>query len=194
VVFITKFRNSISLNVNIKQILPSLTLTTFVAAITGSVLASFETVLEHTPIFIVIYPAVLDTVGDQSSILANSTTTKLHLGTIDPSLRFIKEQSFIRTLLPIIIGGILMSIILSIISFLLYPYNIGLLLFLKFSITLILADLIAFIILGYISAIITVLMYRYGLDPDNLIVPLLSTFADLTTTFVLASLFQLILI
>ena len=55
---------------------------------------------------------------------------------------------------------------------------------------LLITNIIAFITIVIISYAISIVMFKRGLDPDNFVIPLISTLADaITTAAILASLF-----
>jgi cation transporter-like permease len=76
VFLIIKYRKEEYIRKGIVQALPVLTITSLIAAGTGSILASFPDILNSVPVLIVFYPAIISIVGSQSSILANTSTTK----------------------------------------------------------------------------------------------------------------------
>jgi mgtE-like transporter len=167
------------------QSIPALTFTNFIAAGTGSVLAFFSDILIQVPVLIVFYPAILSTIGDQSIILANTTTTKLHLGSIKPSLLTLKTQEFHITYGGIIVAGIIFTSLLSIIGFALVPKSITLILYFQILAILVVTNILSYIIISTIALSTTFITYRIGLDPDSLVNPLLSSTADLITTSIL---------
>ncbi len=167
------------------QSLPALTITNIIAAGTGSVLAFFSDILTQVPILIVFYPAILSTIGDQSIILANTTTTKLYLGKIKPSFSTLKTQEFQITYSGIIFAGIIFTLLLSIIGISLVPRSITAVLFFKILAVLIITNILAYFIISSLAISSTFITYKIGLDPDSLVNPLLTSTADLITTSIL---------
>jgi len=167
------------------QSMPVLTITNFIAAGTGSVLAFFSDILIQVPVLIVFYPAILSTIGDQSIILANTTTTKLHLGSIKPSFSTLKTQEFNITYSGIIFAGIVFTSLLSIVGFALVPKSITFALYFQILAVLIITDILAFFFISILAISTTFITYRIGLDPDSLVNPLLTSTADLITTSIL---------
>ncbi|NHJ33765.1 MAG: hypothetical protein FK732_12975 [Asgard group archaeon] len=167
------------------QALPTLTITSLIAAGTGTILASFQGILDQAQILLVFFPAVISTVGAQGSILANTTTTKLHLGTVKPSFSFFKTQNFYTHFLGLITAGIIMGLVYSVLGTIILPEGFTAVVYFKFLLILILTNLIAFSIIGLIAIIASFLTFKSGLDPDNLVNPLLSSTADLIATSIL---------
>ncbi len=174
------------------QTLPVLTVTNLIAAGTGSVLALFSTILSSVPILIVFYPAIISTVGSQSSILANTSTTKLHLGTMKPSLSSLKTQEFSISLSGILTASLIIVTIMSLLGIAMFPEGITFSLYGSILGLLIFANFFSFFIVGLIAISATFITFRLGMDPDNLVNPLLSSSADLITTSILVLFFFLL--
>ncbi len=187
---IVKLRQSNFFMKGISQSLPVLTITNLIATGTGSVLASLSSIL--SPIIIVFYPAIISSVGSQNSILANTTSTKLHLGSIKPSLKSLKTQDFLITYLGIVTGAILIVSLMSIIGVLLFPQGITFLIYLRILGLLLITNFLSFVIISVIALSAAFLSFKFGLDPDNLVNPLLSSSADLVTTSILVLMFILL--
>ena len=167
------------------QSLPTLTITNFIAAGTGSILAFFSNILIQVPVLLVFYPAILSTIGDQSIILANTTTTKLHLGRIEPSFKTLKTQEFHISYSALIVAGLLFTTLLSIIGTALLPQGITFVIYFKILLILIITNLLSYLIISSLALSSTFITFRIGLDPDSLVNPLLSSTADLITTSIL---------
>ncbi len=186
VFFFVKFGKRDYVSSSIKQSLPTLTITNLIASGTGTMLASIQLMLVQFPIFLVVYPAMISTVGGQGSILANTTSTKLHLGTIKPSFTFFKSKNFLSSFGSIFTAGLLLNFLYSILGTLLSPDGIS---FSKYGVLLLiltLSNIIGFLIIGILATSSAFIAYRFGLDPDNLVNPILSSCADLVTTGLLA--------
>jgi len=170
---------------SIKQSLPTLTITTLIASGTGTILAYFQTMFSmflQFPIFLVFYPAMISTVGAQGAILANTTSTKLHLGTIKPSFTFFKSKNFLSSFGGIFTAGLLLSLLYSILGPLISPGEISFSKYGAFLLILILSNTIGFLIIGILATSSALATYRFGLDPDNLVSPILTSCADLVMT------------
>ncbi|MHA1953918.1 MAG: magnesium transporter [Candidatus Heimdallarchaeaceae archaeon] len=185
VLLIIKWRKVKYITDGIIQSLPTLSITNLIAAGTGTVLASFQALLGANPILLICYPAVISTVGSQGSVFANTTSTKLHLGTIKPSFSFFKTQDFVISFFGILSVGFLLNLIYSAIGTGITSESISFSIYLRLILLLLLTNLISFLLVFMISTAASFLTYRFGLDPDNLVNPILSSSADLITTSVL---------
>ncbi len=147
--------------------------------ISGSALDRISQIIATEPAIYMVYPAIIDTVGDVGSIVGSTATTKLNMGSARPSLRLIADQSenIIGTWaasLTLFIGYVLItSVVFNIATIAVLP-----LLVLRIVTTNILA-----VGLGVtISLSLALETYRRGWDPDNFVIPLESTLADAITS------------
>ena len=70
----------------------TLLLVGFIVNFTGSILGKIGQTIRGKPEVYVAYPALIDTVGDVGSIVGSTATTRLALGTIEPSLSGVKKH------------------------------------------------------------------------------------------------------
>ncbi len=191
VFYFVKFGNRDYVKSSIKQSLPTLTITNLIASGTGSMLASVQLMLLQFPIFLIFYPAMISTVGGQGAILANTTSTKLHLGTIKPTFTFFKSKSFLSSFGSIFTAGLFLSLLYSILGPLISPGEISFSKYGLFLLVLILSNAVGFLIIGVLATSSAFITYRFGLDPDNLVNPILSSSADLVMTWLLILSFRI---
>ncbi|HDD64216.1 MAG: hypothetical protein DRJ32_04480 [Thermoprotei archaeon] len=158
----------------IKESIITLTLVSAIVNLTGYILIKISEYIGRRAEVYIIYPAIIDTVGDVGSIVGSKTTTKLALGTIDPSLKALRDN------MPEIVGSWLSSILM----FMLYALTSGALTLsldkMYSMVTVLLATNIlsisAIIMLAHLIAIVA---YEKGLNPDNFVNPIESTLADI---------------
>lgn len=169
----------------IKESLLTIIIVSFIINIAGATLGKVDEIIRQReeiyrtyPIYVV-YPALIDTIGDVGSVVGSTATTKLALGTLKPNFASIKQHltevtsAWAASLIMFSIYSFLALIIRGVLT----PLNI-----IKFTALLLTANIIAaiFIIsIAYSTAIIT---YKHGLDPDNFDIPLGSSSADSITT------------
>ncbi|MEM3153219.1 MAG: magnesium transporter, partial [Candidatus Bathyarchaeia archaeon] len=127
----------------------------------------------------VVYPALIDTIGDVGAVVGSTATTKLALGTLRASLSSVKNHQveilgawtaslimyFAYSVLALLITGVFAPI--SLLTFTLFLFTVNV--FAAFLI----------ILVSYSVAILT---YQRGLDPDNFEIPIESSLADSITT------------
>ncbi|MEM2249416.1 MAG: magnesium transporter [Candidatus Bathyarchaeia archaeon] len=165
----------------LKESLLTLVLVSFIVNVAGATLGRVEELIrgkELSQVYVV-YPALIDTIGDVGAVVGSTATTKLALGTLKASLSSLKSHwmeisgawaaslimYFAYSILGLLITGTFGPISLVAFTFLLFTVNI-------FAASLI-------ILVSYSVAILT---YQRGLDPDNFEIPIESSLADSITT------------
>ncbi|WP_457548936.1 magnesium transporter [Archaeoglobus sp.] len=152
-----------------------LTILAIVEGVAGGILESYSEYIYKTFILSVIYPAILDSLGNYGCIVGSKTSTRLHLGEI--------EKLFDRKTFNDVISLLSTSVPLSIVMYSLgyvistnlgKPASVNYEFFLLYPIVV-----LGVMLLGYLLAFVS---YRFGLDPDNVTVPTITTLADLIGT------------
>jgi mgtE-like transporter len=166
----------------IKESLATLLLIAFVVNITGTALRGVNALAGMRREIYTVYPAIIDLMGDVGLIVGSAATTKLALGALAPSISSIKNHAkniFSTWFSSILLFGVLGIFALAINSNLTLPSILNLLP------TLLLTNIIAFITIVIISYAISIVTFKRGLDPDNFVIPVISTLADSITTIAL---------
>jgi mgtE-like transporter len=163
----------------IKEFLLTLLSVTFIVNITGSLLVRVSNVIGNRSEVYMVYPALIDTVGDVGSIIGSTVTTKLALGSIKPSFSSIRTHT-------VEIGGawsasLVIFVSYAVISLLAFGVNTleGIM---CFTGQLLITNLLAVSIMIFIAYSIAIFTYRRGLNPDNFVIPIESSLADTVTT------------
>ncbi len=160
----------------VKEFMMTLVIVTMIVNVTGTALNRITEVIGKRPEVFMIYPALIDTVGDVGSIIGSTATTKMALGVMPTEFTAIARHW-------IEVGSAWLA---SIIMFVLYTltssavYGMGLfpaLLEDVWTCNLIVVPLI--IVISFSTAIVT---RRRGLDPDNFIIPIETSISDGLTT------------
>ena len=152
--------------------------------ISGTILSSNEKILYSLPIILLILPALNSLIGDISTVLVSRLTTHLYIGTISPKFQKsdrLKEDFY----------GLLMVLLLSLAALIFLGYLIGgvsgieiinpILVILIISLTVLLIFAMMFL-LSFISAIF---LFKHGKDPNNFLIPSITSLADLLTPLLL---------
>ena len=147
--------------------------------ITGYVLSTISEFVGQKPKIYVVYPAIIDTMGDVGAIVGSTATTKLALGSLDSSVRSIRNHRI--QIAAAWIASAAMFMIYALISSLYRPPS-SVLEALTFLFLLLATNFFAGIIIIFISFSVAVLTFQKGLDPDNFVIPLESSLADAITT------------
>jgi len=146
--------------------------------LSGSVLSDIFCT-SYFPGLLVLLPPLMELRGNISSAFAAKFSTGLHLGTIKPNFRN-NTKKFKSDIYSFIIILIVMPIILGIFVWIFcIIFNIPNLGLLYFIIISLLTGLIAGTIMAIISIALSILTFKYGLDPDSIVVPILGFSGDI---------------
>jgi len=160
--------------------------------ISGTLLSSNEALLYTVPIMLLILPALNSLIGDISTVLVSRLTTHLYIGTIQPRVRKserLKEDFY----------GLLITLLLSLgaLIFLGYLFSvimgIDLVNPLLISLIVCITVLLIFAIMFLLSFVGAIVLFKRGMDPNNFLIPFITSLADFLTPFFLI-LFIIILI
>ena len=166
----------------IRESLVTMIFVSFIVNITGTVLKRISVIVEGRKEIYTVYPALIDAVGDVGSVVGSTATTKLALGLLAPSFSSIRNHA--TNVLSAWAASIVIFVTLAVLSltingmFALYP-------FLDLLSTLLIANIIAVAAIVTVSYAISILTFKKGLDPDNFVIPIESSFADSMTTIAL---------
>ncbi|MEM2995000.1 MAG: magnesium transporter [Candidatus Bathyarchaeia archaeon] len=171
----------------IKESLLTITFVSFVVNVAGSTLGKISEVVEEKGEIYVVYPALIDTIGDVGSVVGSTATTKLALGTLKSSFSSIKSHSteIFGAWTASIIMYCAYSVLALIIQGVFNPSSL-----IGFTMLLLIANLMAASCIIIVSYAVAILTYQKGLDPDNFEIPVESSMADaITSISLLAAIF-----
>lgn len=173
----------------IKEAMYTMVIVAFIVNIAGSVLSRISEVVGRRPEIYVVYPALIDTMGDFGAIVGSTATTKLALGTIDSSFKSIKNHR--NQIAGAWIASVVMYVIFALISSF-YQVPVSFFATLKFVGLLLATNVFAAVFMICISFGVAILTFHRGLDPDNFVIPIESSLADTITTVSLLIMLSLI--
>jgi mgtE-like transporter len=150
--------------------------------ITGHVLSAISEFVGQKPKIYVIYPAIINTMGNVGAIVGSTATTKLALGSLDSSLRSIRNHRI--QIAAVWIASAVMFMIYALFSSL-YLFPSSVLEALTFLFLLLATNFFAGAVMIFVSFSVAILTFKRGLDPDNFVIPLESSLADVITTVLL---------
>ncbi|MEM3702906.1 MAG: magnesium transporter [Candidatus Bathyarchaeia archaeon] len=169
----------------LKESLLTIILVSFIVNVAGFTLGTVDELLRERkdiykdyPVYVV-YPALIDTVGDVGAVVGSTATTKLALGTLKSSFSSIKRHAveiFGAWTASLIMYFAYSVLALTIMGIFTLPK------LLKFTLFLFTINFIAAASIIIISYSIAILTYQRGLDPDNFEIPVESSMADSLTT------------
>jgi mgtE-like transporter len=174
-----------------RAMLPVLLVMTMVEVGSGLVLGAFEAELYRYPTLLVLVPVTIGTAGNLGSVLASRLSTAFHLGTLefsatDESLagNAVATVALAVTLFPVVGAGAwgLRSLLGG------ARLAVGTVVWISLLSGVVLAVLAVGITLGATSV-----AYRYRLDPDDVVLPVVTNSCDVLGVVVLFAIVQLTL-
>jgi mgtE-like transporter len=156
-------------------------------SVNGAVLSNISGRLQRTG-GLVLYPALTNALGNIGSIIGSTTTTNLALG----FTRSLKEEvkSGLKTILQIEAVALLMHIVFAFIAFILQP-GINLLYLLVLAI---LSNISNFSIIAIFALVAAQQSFKRGLNPDNVVIPIITSLADTIATLMLIPIMHFIVL
>ncbi len=154
------------------------------SALSGVILQLNLEALVMVPIIITLIPAFLEEGGNIGNIMSSRLSTKLHAGRMNTDLKVDSEikreivNSYILSLIVFQIVSVLVFIFGSYLGMVAMP--LGKLMFIAGIAGLILTTVIIFV-----SFFVSVVSFRYKINPDNVTIPLITGTADLIGVFTL---------
>lgn len=184
-----KNRKEVEFLKTIKESVYTIFIVSIIVNITGSVLSQISEIIGHRPEIYIVYPALIDTMGDVGAIVGSTATTKLALGSIKSSFKSIKYHR--NQIVGAWIASVFMYVFYALISSL-YEGSMNIFSTLRFIGLLLATNLFAAIFMVCISFGVAILTFKKGLDPDNFVIPIESSLADTITTISLFAMLGLL--
>ena len=166
----------------IKESMITMLLVAFVVNVTGTVLKQISYFVSNRKEIFTVYPALIDTVGDVGSVVGSTATTKLALGLLTPSLASMRSHA--KNIFSAWFASLIVFVILAVLSLSINGV-FSLPSFLNLVSVLLIANVIAVTAIVLLSYSISILTFKKGLDPDNFVIPIESSFADSVTSIAL---------
>jgi mgtE-like transporter len=132
------------------------------------------------PGLVVLYPALTNALGNIGSIIGSTKTTSLALG----SVRNFREEvkSAVSSILQVEAVALGMHIVFGIVTYLIVtPASSGVNLIFLVSVA-VTANISTFLVIGFFAFVIAYFSFRRGLNPDNIVIPAITTVSDSLVT------------
>lgn len=165
-------------------------LSSIIGIFSGSVLSTSQRILYSFPIILLILPALNSLTGDIATVLVSRLTTHLYIGVIPPKVR--KSKRLVDDFI-----GLLLALLLSLIALIIIGYGVGIItgiqivnpfLIISIMTTSVLILFVFMFILLFISSII---IFKRGKDPNNFLIPFITSLADFLTPLLLIIFIQI---
>ena len=169
----------------LKTIRESLIMLMFVALIltlTGTIFKGISRFAENRKEIYTIYPALINMVSNVGSVVGSTANTKLALGLLKPSFSSIKNHA--KNISSAWSASLLIFTVLALISL---AINRVFLLssVLNFMVIIWLSNIIAVIGIVILSYGVSIVTFRRGLNPENFVIPIGTSFATIITSIAL---------
>jgi len=173
----------------VKESVLVLVISSILVNITGILLVSVSSAIEKVRLIYMVYPAIIDTVGDVGSIVGSMVTTRLALGELKATF------GNMTRMLPELGGSWLASAVMfqiyGLASWVFFG-GLGIATLARLSLVLFTTNVIAALAIAIVSLTTAILTYTRGFNPDNFVIPIESSLADsLTTSALLLSIVAL---
>ncbi len=166
----------------IKETFIMLLLVAAILTLTGTIFKSIGAAAQDRREIYTIYPALINTISNVGSVVGSTANTKLALGLITPSFSSIK--SHLKNVSSAWAASLIIFTILATISLaanrVFAPTGV-----LNFLITIWISNIIAVASIALLSFSISIITFKRGLNPDNFVIPLETSFATIITTVAL---------
>ncbi len=157
--------------------LPLLTLCVLIEIFAGQILWSNQQKLMIFPIFLISIPVINGVAGNIGSILGARLASGLHVGTIELT---IKDKNMQKNLATSLFMGLVTYSILAILIYYIadvgsIEMNIGLIEFVSIVLG---TGVLLVLIISVVSVFTAFLSFKKGLDPDDVVAPVVTTVGD----------------
>ncbi|MBU0497952.1 MAG: magnesium transporter [Candidatus Thermoplasmatota archaeon] len=157
--------------------IPLLTITAIIEIIAGQILQGNIETLYMLPIFLISIPVVNSVGGNIGSILGARLASGLHVGTISYSIK--DKTMHINLLTSVLMGIITYTALAILIYFISYFGGVNMGTGLPAFMGIIIGTGVALVVvISFISILTAFLAYKRGLDPDDMVAPVVTTFGD----------------
>ena len=170
-------RYSLDVKEIFKESVPVLTLCAAISIFSGLFLNRSEDMLKILPGVLIVIPSFIAINGNISSVLTSRLSSALHMGLVKPDFRRTKllMRNIHAMLFVSFIAFPVIGFIGGIVNILLGASGVSLL---AFTMVTTVAGLITVVMLVFVSMMFSYLTYGKGLDPDNVVIPVLTTTGD----------------
>ncbi len=168
----------------IKESLPVLSVCAAISILSGLFLGKNEGLLKMLPGILIIVPAFNAINGNISSVVSSRLSSALHMGLLKPDFRRsdILGKNIEAMVIVSVVAFFLLGIAAASVDSFMGAEAVS---FMMFPLITLTAGLLTVMLLMLGSIFTSYLVYRHGLDPDNVVVPMLTTVGDFVGIFML---------
>lgn len=179
-IYFLKYQNDKNFRKTISEGMFIIIILLIISNFTGGILSKLRYQIEQYPHILAIYPCLLSMIGDEGSIIASTTTTRLILGNIRPSLKDIGNYESRTHIFGVLLAGFIVATSFATAGTLIYTISLtGIFRTILIALLTNLILVLPIIFISFGSAIIT---FKRGLNPDNFTIPVITSSSDFLTT------------
>jgi len=150
----------------------------------GTLLSNSERVLSSFPIILLVLPSLNSLIGDISTVLVSRLTSHLYIGTLSPRIQpsdRLKQDFY----------GLLITILLSLVALISLGYILGSVTGIEIVNPLLIISILSstiLILFGLMFVLLfmgSILIFRKGKDPNNFLIPMVTSLADFLTPLII---------
>ncbi len=162
----------------VRTSLPLLMVCACIEIFAGQLLQSRQMVLVALPIFLMAIPVINGVGGNVGSVLGARIASGLHVGSISLD---VKDKLMRKNLFNAVVIGIVIYAILGIIIYLISSiggiyHNVGIW---KFVLVILGTGVFLIVMVSVASVVTAFVAFRRGLDPDDMVAPVVTTVGDM---------------
>lgn len=164
----------------IKEAFIALSICGFAEIIAGTLLSRFESYLILLPGLLVMIPPTIGLRGNVYGAFGSKLTTALHLGSIDVALRNNRKLlDFSRITMG---EAVLLGYIIPMISLVFIYHQNNIINYISvFMFVMSFSSFVSGIVMTLSTVVVVIISYKYGIDPDNVSSPFITTIGDVIT-------------
>ena len=179
---VTKDRYEPEIRKTIKESVLMLMFVALMVTITGTIFKGISNFAQNRKEIYTIYPALINMVSSVGSVVGSTANTKLALGLLTPSFASIKKHT--KNITSAWAASLVIFTILAFIS-LAINQVFALSTVHNFIVIIWISNLIAVISIVILSYGISILTFKRGLNPENFVIPIETSFATIITSVAL---------
>lgn len=147
----------------------------------GIFLSNIQSLLTNNPGLVVMYPALTNALGNIGSIIGSTSTTEMALGLVG-DLRS-EFRKLLGSILQVEGAAALIHVVFALLSYIIARYQGAKLVFL-ISVALI-SNISSFMLISVFAVIVAFTAFQRGLNPDNVVIPAITSTSDTVATLTL---------
>ena len=175
----------------VKHGLPLLTITILIEIFAGQILQGKQESLLLFPVFLISIPVINSISGNIGSVLGARLASGLHVGYIRLSL---KDKEMHDNLLISILIGLITYLILAIVIYFLALFGnlVEDIALIRFIAIIVITGFLLICVVSLVSVFTAFISFKKGLDPDDMVAPIVTTVGDIMGIVFLFSILGLV--